>query len=70
MKQGKICRELKVRLERHKNLIELLQNTALPQVERLAGSFPEESKVKPDDLSILLYQYHNELRELENLIGG
>lgn len=70
VKQGKIRRELKVRLERHKKLIELLQNTAFPQVERLAGSFPEESQVKPDDLNILLYQYHNELHELGNLIDG
>ena len=68
VKQGKIRRELKVRLERHKKLIELLQNTAFPQVERLAGKFPEESKVKPDGFETLLAQYQNEIYELEALI--
>ncbi|MBR2872431.1 MAG: hypothetical protein IKB99_02940 [Lentisphaeria bacterium] len=70
LKQEKIRRELKVRLERHKKLIGLLNDTASPQVTRLAGKFPEESKIKPDGFETLLAQYRNEVDELEVLINN
>lgn len=68
LKQKKIVRELEVHLERHKKLIGLLNETAAPQVQRLAGKFPEESKVKLDGFETLLAQYQNEIYELEALI--
>lgn len=70
IKQKKVRAELRKRLERHKLLVELLWDTALPQVMLLEKEFAKDSKVKSEELSTLLSQYREEVAELQTLIGG
>lgn len=68
MEDRAIVDELRKRFNRHKDLISLLQKQAIPQVYRLAGEFPKESKVTGENLTSLLDSYYNDLIELDKQI--
>ena len=68
MEDEQIVRELKNRLDRHKALLETLRSTALSKIQQLAGKFPEDSKVKPDELPGILDLYKRDLSNLESAL--
>lgn len=68
MDDAEVVIELSRRFDRHKALIVLLQNEVLPQVGKLMGHFPKESRITPLSLTKLLNSYYDDLADLKQQI--
>lgn len=70
MQDKAVIDELNKRFDRHKALISLLQQQALPQVHKLADEFPKESQITPSNLASLLDSYYMDLAGIEKQLKG
>lgn len=65
MEQPEVAAELRKRLKRHKDLIALLYWEVLPRLQRLFKELPEDGKKAFEELPSLLWEYQENLPELE-----
>jgi hypothetical protein len=61
MTMSEVISEVHTRINRHRQLLSMMQTQILPYLLTNASDFPKESKLRELNLAEMLYQYHEDI---------
>lgn len=70
MTMSEVISEVHTRINRHRQLLSMLQTQILPYLLTNASDFPKESKLRELDLASLLNDYYVDLAKIDSEISG